>query len=252
MGEGAARMTAGSIAQTPPARDLRLNLVAAFIVLTCLSQLHTLPVALGALAAVGLAAAWRRPGPQLWRRLLHVEGFLLLLFATLPFTLAGRPLLSLGPLTASIEGVERAALIAAKVSACALVLSALLGTVEPARLGPALRGLHVPEAIVRLFVLTVRYLGLIRDEARRLQEAMRMRSFRPGTNRHSWRSFGHLVGMLLVRALERAQRVEEAMRCRGYEGRFPHLPQPSPTRRDWAGLVLALAFGLAVTMADRL
>ncbi|TCK31433.1 cobalt/nickel transport system permease protein [Ancylobacter aquaticus] len=232
--------------------DLRLRLVAAFIVIACLSQLRALPIALAALAAVGLVAAWRRPDAQLWRRLLHVEAFLLLLFATLPFTLAGRPLFTLGPLTASVEGLERAMLIAAKVSASVLVLTVMLGQVEPARLGTALRGLYVPEAIVRLFVLTARYLGLIRDEARRLQEAMRMRGFRPGTNRHSWRSYGHLIGMLLVRALERAQRVEEAMLCRGYEGRFPRLAQPAPSLRDWAGASAAVVFGLAVTVADRL
>ncbi|MDQ0303631.1 cobalt ECF transporter T component CbiQ [Ancylobacter polymorphus] len=232
--------------------DLRLRLVGAFVLIACLSQLHRLPVALAALGVVVLAVAVSRPPAKLWRRLLHVEGFLLLLFATLPFTLPGQPLFALGPLTASVEGVARAALIAAKVSASALVLVGLLGAVEPARLGGALRGLHVPETLVRLFVLTARYLALIRDEARRLLEAMRVRGFRPGSNRHSWRSYGHLVGMLLVRALARAQRVEEAMLCRGYEGRFPRLALPPPTRRDWAGVTAALAFGLALTLADRL
>ncbi len=240
------------IADAPSSGDLRLRLVAAFIVLACLSQLRTLPVAAAALVLVALATAWRRPEARLWRRLLHVEAFLLLLFATLPFTLPGQPLVSLGPLTASVEGVERAALIAAKVSASVLILATLLGSVEPVRLGSALRGLHVPETLVRLFVLTARYLSLIRDEARRLIEAMRVRGFRPGSNRHSWRSYGHLVGMLLVRALARAQRVEEAMLCRGYEGRFPRLAQPAPTLRDWAGTTAALAFGAAITLADRL
>ena len=240
------------IADAPSSGDLCLRLVAAFIVLACLSQLRTLPVAAAALVLVALATVWRRPEARLWRRLLHVEAFLLLLFATLPFTLPGQPLVSLGPLTASVEGVERAALIAAKVSASVLILATLLGAVEPVRLGSALRGLHVPETLVRLFVLTARYLSLIRDEARRLIEAMRVRGFRPGSNRHSWRSYGHLVGMLLVRALARAQRVEEAMLCRGYEGRFPRLAQPAPTLRDWAGTTAALAFGVAITVADRL
>lgn len=233
-------------------RDPRLRLVAAFAAIAGLSQLRTLAVALAALAAVALFAALSRPPVRMWRRLLHVEAFLLLLFATLPFTMAGRPLFALGPLVASVEGAERALLIAAKVSASVLLLTVLLGTVEPARLGTALRGLHVPEAMVRIFVLTVRYLSLIREEARRLLEAMRMRGFRPGSNRHSWRSYGHLVGMLLVRALDRAQRVEEAMLCRGYDGRFPRLAQPPAPARDWMALSVAVVFGAAITVADRL
>lgn len=236
--------------RAPP--DLRLRIVAAFVAIACLSQVTSLPVAAGALAVVGMCVAWSRPQAQLWRRLLHVEGFLLLLFLTLPFTMAGQPLLALGPLTASMEGVARAALIACKVSASVLILTAMLGAIEPARLGTALRGLYLPEALVRLFVLTARYVSLIRDEARRLHEAMRLRGFRPRSSRHTWRSYGNLLGMLLVRALDRAQRVEEAMRCRGYDGRFPRLAQPAPAARDWAGLTAALGFGLLVLLVDRL
>ena len=36
---------------------------------------------------------------------------------------------------------------------------------------------------------------------------LRVRGFKPGSNRHTWRSLGYLVGMLLVRSLERAERV---------------------------------------------
>ncbi|MPT25037.1 MAG: cobalt ECF transporter T component CbiQ, partial [Starkeya sp.] len=109
--------------------DLRLRLVGAFVLIACLSQLHRLPVAVAAVGVVVLAVALSRPPARLWRRLLHVEGFLLLLFATLPFTLPGQTLFALGPLTASVEGVARAALIAAKVSASVLVLVGLLGAV---------------------------------------------------------------------------------------------------------------------------
>lgn len=234
----------------PP--DLRLRILAAFIAIACLSQVASLPVAAMALASVSLFVACGGLPAQLWRRLLHVEGFLLLLFLTLPFTMAGQPLFTLGPLSASTEGVSRAALIACKVSASVLLLTAMLGAVEPARLGTALRGLYLPEALVRVFVLTARYVGLIRDEARRLHEAMRLRGFRPRSNRHTWRSYGNLVGMLLVRALDRAHRVEEAMRCRGYDGRFPRLIQPAPAARDWVSLTAALGFGLVVLLADRL
>ncbi|WP_246668903.1 cobalt ECF transporter T component CbiQ [Ancylobacter sp. TS-1] len=223
--------------------DLRLRLAATFIAVACLSQLRTPAIAAAALLAA--LALWRTsPARVSWRRLLHVEGFVLLLFLTLPFTVAGTSLVSLGPLTASAEGLARAVLVALKISAAMMLITTLLGDVEPSRLGGALRGLRVPEAIARLFVLTARYVGLLRDEARRLHEAMRARGFRPRTNRHTWRSYGNLIGMLLVRALDRAQRVEEAMLCRGYDGRFPHATAPAPTRRDWAGFALVAGGGL--------
>ncbi|RWR31820.1 cobalt ECF transporter T component CbiQ [Sinirhodobacter populi] len=227
--------------------DLRLRLIAAFVLVACLSQLSQLPVAGAALAVLAVASFGRVP----LRRLRHVEGFVLLLFVMLPFTLPGTPLLTLGPLEMSREGLARAALLACKVLASALVLLAFLGAVEPARLGAALHALRLPEPLVRIFALTPRYLALIRDEIRRLHEAMRARGFRPGTNRHSWRSYGNLIGMVILRALDRTRRVDEAMRCRGFTGRFPHAALPRPGLRDWRGVVLTAGLGVVLVLADR-
>lgn len=232
--------------------DLRLRLVAAVLLVLAASQLAHLGPALAALALALILALAARPDRALWRRLRHVEGFVALLLLTLPFAVPGAPLLTLGPLSASLEGLARAALLAAKVTTAALVLLALLGTVEPIRLGAALHALRLPEPLVRLFVLTLRYLGLIGDEARRLREAMRARAFRARTDRHTWRSFGNLIGMLLVRALDRARRVEEAMRLRGFSGRFPHAALAAPTARDWTGFALLTGLAAAALLLDRL
>ncbi|SHG24705.1 cobalt/nickel transport system permease protein [Kaistia soli DSM 19436] len=232
--------------------DPRLRLVAALLIVASISQLKSLPVAGIALVLVLATVLISRPKRGVWLRLLHVEGFMLLLFATLPFTVEGPPLLTIGPFTASAAGLWRAILIAMKVSASVLTLTVLLGDIEPTRLGATLRDLHVPERLNRLIVMTVRYIDLIRDEARRLHESMRARGFAPRSNRHTWRSYGNLVGMLLVRSLDRAARVEEAMLCRGYSGRFPYRGLPIPTRLDWIRFTLISSLGILAVMADRL
>ncbi|PTW62808.1 cobalt/nickel transport system permease protein [Breoghania corrubedonensis] len=233
-------------------QDLRLRLVAAFLGVAALSQLHDLHVAAIALAAVVLMTLAAGIERRLLRRLIHVEGFVLLLLATLPFAVEGHTLFTLGPLAASAEGFARAGLVACKVSAAAFILMLFLGAVEASRLGAALQSLRVPETIVRLLVMTVRYLTLIRAEAHRLRESMRARAFHPRSNRHTWRSYGYLIGMLLVRALERAQRVEEAMRCRGYSGRFPYAAIPAPAVRDWLSFAVLTGLFAAALLWDRL
>lgn len=213
--------------------DLRLRIGLAVILPTLLTAIHGFAPAFTALIAVLLLhAASGQPFP--WKRLLHLEGFLLLLFITLPFTVPGKPVLALGPLTASIEGAWRAVTLAAKVTASVLLLSLLFAATDPLHLGSALRALHVPEPLVRLFIAVTRQFGVIRAEFARLQDAMRARAFHPRSNRHTWRSYGHLMGMLIVRALERAERVEEAMRLRGYSGYFPHTRLAPPAMPDWA------------------
>jgi cobalt/nickel transport system permease protein len=57
---------------------------------------------------------------------------------------------------------------------------------------------------------------------------MKIRGFAPRTNLHTYRSYAYLVGMLFVRAAARAERVHQAMRCRGFDGRFHSLAVFAP------------------------
>ncbi|MBN9434556.1 MAG: cobalt ECF transporter T component CbiQ [Bosea sp.] len=232
--------------------DPRLGLVTALIAIVAVAQLHGLPAATAAFILAAMLGGVTRAGWPLARRLVHVEGFMLLLFVMLPLTMPGEPLARIGPLSVSAEGIALAALVALKVSASVLLLAVLVGSMEPARLGATLHALHVPERFNRLLVMTARYVDLIRAEAQRLRESMRARGFRPRSNRHTWRSYGHLAGMVLIRALDRAERVTEAMRCRGFSGRYPHAAFAPPALRDWTASIAVAVTGLILLAADRL
>lgn len=231
--------------------DLRLRLIAAMGALMVFTPVKSMaPAAAGVLAVLMLYAAYRQPIP--WRRLLHLEGFLILLLITLPFTLPGTALFHLGPLTASADGLWRAIVLACKVTASVLLISFLFAAADPLSLGNALLGLRVPEPLVRLFVAVVRYLALIQAEFSRLQESMRVRAFIPRSNRHTWRSYGYLLGMLLIRAMDRAERVEEAMRLRGYAGRFPQIRLPPPPLSDWLAATGLVGGSMLLLLWDKL
>ena len=68
--------------------------------------------------------------------------------------------------------------------------------------------------------MSVRYISVLEDEYVRIRRAMKARAFVARSNVHTWRTFGWLVGMLLVRSFERSRRVSNAMRCRGFNGSF--------------------------------
>lgn len=228
-------------------RNASLRVVAALayaVVTVSLSRLSVLLVALGLSLGFGLGIglAWR----LLARRVLALEGFMLVLVGFLPFTVPGETVATLAGLTISAEGLHRAAEILLTANTVMLAGLALLGTLDPVRLGYALGRLRVPDKLVHLFLFTVRYVGILQDEYGRLRRAMRARAFRPGNNRHSWRAFGWLFGMLLVRGLERSRRVHAAMKCRGFEGRLhlinPPVWQPADTTAaaGIGGVLLAL------------
>jgi cobalt/nickel transport system permease protein len=102
-----------------------------------------------------------------------------------------------------------------------------------ATLGHALNRLHVPDRIVHLFLLTYRYIFVLEGEYRRLRRAARIRGFQPQNNMHTYKTFAYLVGMLLVRAVARADRVHQAMLCRGFAGKFHSLQEFSFSKIDW-------------------
>ena len=74
---------------------------------------------------------------------------------------------------------------------------------------------------------------------------MKIRSFKPGTNLHTYRSYAYLAAMLLVRSYDRADRVYQAMICRGFHGTFYSLRTFSWRRRDGIFLMVSL---LALTL----
>jgi cobalt/nickel transport system permease protein len=95
----------GALARLAP----RTRLVAALLLVLAIAMLREPAVAavavLAGLALVGLAGIPPRP---LLRRLLQLEGFLVVLLLMLPFTIPGVPLLAIGPVAVSAEGLARA------------------------------------------------------------------------------------------------------------------------------------------------
>ena len=110
--------------------------------------------------------------------------------------------------------------ITLKGNAIVLIYTALLGTTELAALGHALSHLHVPDKLTQLFVFTVRYVDVLHHEYMRLATAMKARCFHPRVNAHTYRMFGYLVAILLTRSLDRSERIMDAMKCRGFNGKF--------------------------------
>jgi cobalt/nickel transport system permease protein len=102
---------------------------------------------------------------------------------------------------------------------------ALLATMTVDTLGHTLNRLRLPDKMVHMLLITYRYLFVIEQEYQRLvqgPEDPQLPSRK--TNLHSYRTYAYLVGMLFVRASERARRVHNAMICRGFQR---PLPQPS-------------------------
>jgi len=179
-------------------------------------------------------------------RLLPLNLLMLVLAVLLPLGTPGPALVQLGPLAFSRTGLLLAGMVALKGNAIMLVLLALLGRLNVSTLGHALAHLRVPEKLIHLLLLMVRYVGVLQAEYRRLRAAMKARAFHARMDRHTYRTFGYLVGMLLVRSVDRAERVLAAMKCRGFRGRFYLLDHFAFSQADIPFVLASLALLAAV------
>jgi len=157
---------------------------------------------------------------KLLGRLIVVNTFVFLLWIFLPFSIPGEPILQIGSLEATREGFLYALSITLKANAIVLATIAILGTSGVFSLTHALVHIKVPDKLIHLFFFFYRYISVLHEEYTRLKNAMTIRCFRPKTSIHTYRSYAYLVGMLIVRSYERAQRIYKAMLCRGFNGNF--------------------------------
>ena len=196
--------------------DPRLRLLAALLLITVIILLQSRPALATVLGgAIALAVAARPPLTVTLTRIIPLNVMLALFF---PFiALAHVQGLQFG---VSAKGLHLFIDIVLRANALLITALALVGSLDIPVLGHALVHLRVPRRLAHLLLFTIRYLEVMHREFMALSRAARVRNFHPGANRHSYRTLAAMVGQLLLRSLDRAERILKAMKCRGYNGQF--------------------------------
>jgi cobalt/nickel transport system permease protein len=234
--------------------DPRWKLAALLLAAVLVAAVRTLaPTAAALLGALALAALARLPWRWYLGRVAAVGLFVALFALPLPFLLGGDgPTWTLGPVTVSWYGLSMALFVAAKALTVLTLMLVLLASAPLEDTLKAAHALRVPGLVVQLAVLTYRYIFVLEGELARLRVALRVRGYRNRADRHSYRTVGHVAGALLVRGYERAERVGQAMRCRGFAGRFHSLTRFRTTPADVAAFALLVGSAGALLAWDRL
>lgn len=192
---------------------------------------HELPVAVALALSMTLLATAGIPWSWWVGRLSATGAFLALALIVVPLTVPGEGW-SWGWLHVSEPGLRLAFLILAKTFTILSLVLLLLATSRQEALAQGAYALGMPGILVHLLLLTYRYLHLLYDDLGKLRIALRQRGYRNKLNLHSYRTVGHVTGTLLVRSHDRAERVAQAMRCRGFTGHYWQLTSFQTRWRD--------------------
>jgi cobalt/nickel transport system permease protein len=233
--------------------DPRWKLAALTLAAAAIAGLgHLSYAALALVVALLLALLGRLPLRWYFGQAVSLALFLGLFALPLPFLLHGTsPAWELGPVRVWPYGLHAALLLSVKALALLTLVLVLLATAPLDATLKAAHALRLPGLLVQLAMLAYRYIFVVADELARLRVALRVRGYRNRASRHSYHTIGTVTGTLLVRSAERAERVEQAMRCRGFDGRFRSLVVFRTTWADVIFFLLIVLSAAGLLVADR-
>lgn len=233
--------------------DAAAKIAAATLFSSCTALLTSTTTACVALViGIILLCIAQLPIKTLCRRLLFINTFIAFLWLTLPVSTAGTPLYSWGGFTVTKEGVDLTLLITLKSNAIITTFIALLATSNVTDIGTGFARLHVPRKLSLLFLFTWRYIHVILEEYKRLSTAATLRGFVPSTNSHTYKTYANLIAMVLIKSHDRAERVSNAMKLRGFNGTFHSLHHTQAQSSDAVVAALIVFLGTALLAADYL
>ena len=211
---------------------IRIAAVTVYSVIVAVSRhFPTLVTAVGVSLVLIMLA--KLPLREVIKRIIVVNMFNLLLWLVLPLTFQGPKAFTVGPLNVYHPGIVMSAQITLKSNAIMLMLLTLIATMAFSTFGAALNRLWVPDKLIHLLLMTYRYVFVMEQEYQRLIRAAQIRGFRPGTNIHTYKTYAYIIGMLFVRSALRADRVYNAMLCRGFKRKFYCLHEFSSGKTEW-------------------
>ncbi len=118
----------------------------------------------------------------------------------------------------------------------------LIGVTSFSGLCMALQQLRVPKIFVVQLLFLYRYLFVLLDEAVRMSRARTLRSL--DSSGPGIKTYGSMVGHLLLRATDRAERIHLAMLCRAFNGEIHPMSRSSFGMRDVAFIIVWSLFFL--------
>jgi len=211
----------------------------AFIVIVVSFPLHTVSALTPFLLfPVTLLALGQIPLQPFLKKILIAAPFALLVGIFNPF-LDREPAAMIGSFTVTGGWLSFVSILLRFVLTVGAAL-ALIACTGIHRLGASLEQLGAPRVFVVQLLFLYRYLFVISDEGSKMFRSVELRSEKGRPL--SFRVYGSLLGTLLIRSMDRAERVYRAMAARGFNGEIRVLRPSSFGWKDAAFIVGWLAF----------
>lgn len=154
-----------------------------------------------------------------------------------------KPFMAVGKIVVT-TGVISFFTILLRTCLCVAAILILAAVTPFSQMSRQLLRMHVPAIFVNLMEMIYRYIGVLLEEADTMLTAYRLRN--PYVKWPLLKDMGSFTGQLFLRSYDRAERVYQAMKCRGYGMGDIKIDKRPFSLADWffllAGCISSVAF----------
>jgi len=201
--------------------DPRTRIVSCFIFACAVSQLSSFAALASALLlSLVLFIFSKITFREVSGRLLALNIFFLFFFLSLPFSGQGKDSVDIGWAIIDKEYFLNCCRALIRGNIILLLCISLINTVDILTFAQALSSIRFPSKLVHLMMFTIRYLDIVHCEYLQIKRAVIARGFVPHMDMHTYRTIAGMAASIMIKALDRAERVNAAMKCRCFDGKF--------------------------------
>jgi cobalt/nickel transport system permease protein len=200
-------------------------------------------IAFGAFPLFLMSAAKLQVGMMV-KRLLLISPFVLAMAAGNLF-LDRNPVILIYGITLSGGMISGTVIVGKTIISVAGLLS-VTSSIPFYRICRALEAFRVPDVLITQLILLDRYRSVLHEEAQSMLKARNIRSF--GRKGKELFRTAPLIGSLLLRTTNRAERLYRSMSARGLHGRMGHSSTENMNLDDWKTIGLWFIFFLALRL----
>lgn len=187
-------------------------------------------------------------------------GFVILLWFHIPLHYAMKRFLFIVPFFAvsagmlvladGYDGFVKAELYTGRLLFVAMILAIIMYQTSTEALLKVLHQLRVPIIFIELAFFTLRFTDVFKVEIRNMQLSLRSKGFQTGKffSAKTIRILGHLLGSMLVRSLQRSERIYLGMQSRGYNGQILIVEKENIQKLEWIQGALLVAILISIQL----
>lgn len=112
----------------------------------------------------------------------------------------------------------------------------------------SMQTLRVPDKLTAVFFFVAKFIVIMKEEFELTKKVMKTRNFKSKTNIYSYKIYSNVIGMLIVKCFDKADKLKNSMILRNFQGKIYQSKSDKFTKMDFlifCVIIFSLSFKFA-------